>query len=259
MTATAADIVAALEARYNPAGRPRQFATFTEVTDGAQKRRIDFLAVNLWQSRGRLIEGVEIKVQRRDWLRELAREKADAWFGVSDRWWIAAPPGVIKREELPPSWGYLEARKHGPSAFRLYVEREAEKLQPREAWPEWMVMRLLTRGEDRRKAQPEEIQEARDEGFESGTRYGKATAESQGYKDDGSRAALSELVQVLGGRELHWRPHEERIAQIRRAVKLLDSGQLDNYARNMLRLYRQAGDAVEAALDGKPEPDDIKF
>lgn len=251
MTATARDIVAALEVRYNPTGRPRQFATFTEVTDGAQKRRIDFLAVNTWLSRGRIIEGVEIKVKRPDWLREIRREKADAWYGVSDRWWIAAPPGVIKREELPPTWGYLEARRHGPGAYRLFVEREAAAIVPVEPWPEWMVMRLLTRGEDRRKAAPAELAEAEEAGFERGQRYGRSLAESQAYKqDDGSRAALAELVELLGGRELTWRPHEERMAAIRRALELLDSRMLDAQARRMADMYRKAGDAIEAALNG---------
>lgn len=245
MTATAAEIVDALEARYNPAGRPRQFATFTEVTDGAQRRRIDFLAVNLWQSRGRIIEGVEIKVKRADWLRELRREKADSWYGVSDRWYVAAPPGVLKREELPATWGYLEARRHGPAAHRLYEERPATALQPREAWPEWMVMRLLTRGEDRRKASPAELAEAESAGYERGQRYGKAVAP---FQDDGSRDELRKLLTALGGGQLNWRPSEERLALIRRAVELVDTGMLDTYARNMRRMYAEAVEALDAAI-----------
>lgn len=245
MTATAQEIVAALEARYNPAGRPRQFATFTEVTDGAQSRRIDFLAVNMWQSRGRIIEGIEIKVKRPDWLRELRREKADSWYGVADRWYVAAPPGVLKREELPATWGYLEARRHGPAAHRLHEERSATVLQPREAWPEWMVMRLLTRGEDRRKASPAELAEAETAGYERGLAYGKATAS---FQDDGSREELRKLLNALGGGSLSWRPSEERLAVIRKAIELVDTGTLDSHARNMMRLYLQAGAAIAKAI-----------
>lgn len=256
MTATAPDIVAALERRYNPEGKPRQYATFTEVTDGGQRRRIDFLAVNLWLSRGRLIEGVEIKVQRRDWLRELAREKADAWYGTADRWWIAAPPGVLRRDELPPTWGYLEARKHGPAAYRLYVEKEAVPLNPREPWPEWMVMRLLKRGEDRRKALPAEIDAARAEGYERGERYGKATAELRPY-DESADKELSALLTALGGQRFSWRRSEERIAQVRRAIEVLDSGRLEPMARNTARMFREQADRIDATLDGKDPPDDL--
>lgn len=80
-----------------------------EVPDatGAEKSRtVDALIMGLWQSRGMLLEGVEIKTQRSDWQRELkAPAKADAIARYCDRWWIHATPGIVKPGEMPVGWG----------------------------------------------------------------------------------------------------------------------------------------------------------
>lgn len=80
-----------------------------EVGDGTgarHTRSADAVIMGLWPSRHNLLEGVEIKVHRSDWLRELkAPEKAEAIARFCDRWWIHATPGVVLPEELPPNWG----------------------------------------------------------------------------------------------------------------------------------------------------------
>ncbi len=75
-------------------------------------READGLAVSIWSSTGYSIEGFEIKVSRSDWLHELKHpEKSDAIMKYCDRWWVVAPAGVVKKEDLPKGWGQLEARK----------------------------------------------------------------------------------------------------------------------------------------------------
>lgn len=60
------------------------------------------------------LHGHEIKVSRSDWLRELADPtKADAWKRYCDRWWLVAPPGVGRPEELPDGWGLLVPSRNG--------------------------------------------------------------------------------------------------------------------------------------------------
>lgn len=114
------DVVAALRARH----AAPEWAILFEVpnaTGGAAARRADAIAMSLWPSRGLEVHGFEIKVDRRDWLRELkAPQKAEEIARFCDRWWIAAAPGVVKEGELPPGWGLLVLR--GAS---LRQEREA--------------------------------------------------------------------------------------------------------------------------------------
>lgn len=105
-----ADVQAALRDRYTAP----EWAVLFEVpsaTGGAAARRADAIAMSLWPSRGLEIHGFEIKVERRDWLRELKEpQKAEEIARFCDRWWIAAAPDVVKLDELPRGWGLLILR-----------------------------------------------------------------------------------------------------------------------------------------------------
>lgn len=120
-------LVARLRRRYPS----NAFALLTEVgnaTGSAVRRHADAIVMGLWPSRGMLIEGVEIKSHRNDWLRELAApEKADAIANYCDRWWVCAGPGVVLKSELPHGWGLLVP--HGDS-LRAAVEAATKEEQP---------------------------------------------------------------------------------------------------------------------------------
>lgn len=80
----------------------------TEVNAPEGNRRADALALHLTKARP-WIDGIEIKVDRSDWLDELDQHtKADAWFGYTHRWWVAVPdPAIVDRAELPDGWGLM--------------------------------------------------------------------------------------------------------------------------------------------------------
>ena len=115
----AGDIRAALRLRHPS----KEWALFFEVSDAAglgRGRSADAVAMNLWPSRGLEIHGFEIKVSRADWKRELALpEKAESVQRFCDRWWIAAPAGLIQASELPPTWGLLEIDASGKSSVAV--------------------------------------------------------------------------------------------------------------------------------------------
>ena len=88
---------------------------------GAAARRIaDCIVMQLWPSRGLTIEGIEIKTDRRDLIREYEQpEKSDLIARYCDKWWIATPPGVVKQSDFedgtfPKTWGCLEVTVHEP-------------------------------------------------------------------------------------------------------------------------------------------------
>ena len=91
-----------------------QWVVFREVrnaTGFARKREryADLLAFSVWPSRGIYLEGVEIKVSRSDWLRELEDPaKADEFFQYCRHWFVAAPRGVVELSEVPATWGFIE-------------------------------------------------------------------------------------------------------------------------------------------------------
>jgi hypothetical protein len=91
-------------------------------------RSADGIAVGLWPSRGLEIEGLELKAHRQDWIGELKNPaKAEAIFQFCDRWWVVAEKeGIVKQEEVPAPWGFMEARGE-----KLFTVIKAPKLEPK--------------------------------------------------------------------------------------------------------------------------------
>jgi hypothetical protein len=88
-------------------------------------RSADALVCSCWPSRGLWLAGVEIKVSRSDWLREIKdpakSSEIQRWCHY---WWIAAPAGLVHDGELPKTWGLLEH-----ASGKLSVKVQAPKLE----------------------------------------------------------------------------------------------------------------------------------
>lgn len=83
------------------AGRRYTGNLWQRGTDGEWVPRADLVS-------RRMLHGHEVKVSRGDWLRELRDPtKADTWRQYCDRWWLVAPAGVARPDELPTGWGLL--------------------------------------------------------------------------------------------------------------------------------------------------------
>lgn len=106
-----------------------EWALMEEVapSTGGGTTYADAVAFNLWSSRGHAVHGIEIKVSRSDWLRELKKPaKAEGVFFFCDYWWVVAPAGVVNEGELPPTWGLLLLNGRG-----LTVAAKAPQLEPK--------------------------------------------------------------------------------------------------------------------------------
>lgn len=90
-------------------------------------RTADALAMSLYPSRGLDLYGFEIKINRGDWLSELKNpDKAEALAKYCDFWYIVAPKGVAKLEELPSTWGLMI-----PFGSTVKIIKEAKQLKPK--------------------------------------------------------------------------------------------------------------------------------
>lgn len=108
---------------------PPAWAFIPQVRSGTgfmrQVRTADALAMGLWPSRGLELHGFEIKACRGDWLSELKKpEKAEEIAAFCDFWWIVAPKGLVKVEELPTPWGLMI-----PRGATTKIVKQAEKLK----------------------------------------------------------------------------------------------------------------------------------
>lgn len=98
--------------RYVKAEHVRAKSGFFDRGDPSA-RTADFVAVDTWASGKCAIHGVEVKVSRADWLRELKTPgKAAACMAWCSFWWLAVPDQVIVKDgELPPGWGLLAPQR----------------------------------------------------------------------------------------------------------------------------------------------------
>jgi hypothetical protein len=129
MTPATAAVRTALNKRF----QAPEWALFFEVSQGTGSyggRFADAVAMNLFPSRGLRVEGVEIKVSRGDWLRELRDpSKSEPIQRYCDHWWIAALPGIVADGELPPTWGLLELNANNGLRMKVKAPKlEAEPL-----------------------------------------------------------------------------------------------------------------------------------
>lgn len=123
---TAADIKAMLRKRF-PKGEWALAFEVADATGGRGRRLADAVAMNMWPSRGLAIHGFEIKVSKTDWKKELlSPEKAEAVSKYCDHWWIVAPQGIVREEDVPATWGYLEVQDGQIEQVKAAPQREAE-------------------------------------------------------------------------------------------------------------------------------------
>lgn len=122
MRLTAADVRACIQSHFGTGGE--RYAVLYEVRNGTAwkaNRSVDAMVMSLWPSLGMELWGMEIKVSRSDWLKELKNPgKASEMFERFDRWFLVAPEHVVKPREIPPTWGYLI-----PEKGKLRTAREA--------------------------------------------------------------------------------------------------------------------------------------
>ena len=142
--ATANDVLKAVFAKHDGPEWVR-FAEVANSTGAHSRRRADAVCMNIWPSKGFAIHGFEVKVSRADFLHEMKDiTKAEAVGQFCDFWWLAAPVGMVRIDEVPASWGLVELQKNG-----LKVKKQAPKRDNPSEITRGFMASLLRRGRDR--------------------------------------------------------------------------------------------------------------
>lgn len=236
MTTRSADIEVALRKRW-PA---EAFALIFQVPNGTgshKSRTADALVFGLWPSRGLDIEGVEIKVSRSDWRKEIEDPTKAATFSKHcHRWWIAAPPGVVESGELPPQWGLLELKR---GVLRQTVE--APRTEP-EPIPHRMWCAVMRSVQNNELAAVNAERRALEQAAEA-----KAL---QKYEDrlTSLNSAIEEFKDVTG---IDVRYSKYRLDELKRALEFIAEGRThENVLRSLAYLpdrLRGLADEIHAA------------
>ncbi len=73
------------------------------------ERYADAIITSVYPSRGIWLAGIEVKVSRSDWKKELTDPlKSDAIQRYCDYWYVAAAEGIVELGEVPEKWGFYE-------------------------------------------------------------------------------------------------------------------------------------------------------
>jgi hypothetical protein len=217
-------IVEALRKRYpEPA-----YALITEVRNGTGYQRVrtgyaDALAMGCWPSRGLDVQGFEFKVSRSDWLREWKNPvKAETFVKFCDYWYVVAGDDeIVKREELPKSWGLLVV--NGKS---LKTVVDAPKLEPQPL--DRLFVASILRSLCDQVLPQKKLDDARRAGLDEGFKNG---AESEKRDAEYLRKEIAEIKQA----------HEKMIRDFERKSGLT----LNNWSAGNI------GDAVQRVMNSE--------
>lgn len=131
---TESDVVKALAAHHEGT----EWAFLAQVRNqtgfGRNVRTADAMAFSLWPSRGLYATGYEVKVSRQDLRKELDDpSKAEEIARFCKMWFIAAPEGVCKPDDLPLTWGLVEVKAAGKLKWTKPATPNDHAIEP--TWP----------------------------------------------------------------------------------------------------------------------------
>lgn len=231
------------------------------------ERSADALVVSVWPSRGVWFGGVEVKVARNDWLRELAEPaKSHAVQKFCSYWWIATPPDIVRAGELPETWGHIEVTE---KSAKVLVQAPKLAAEPPSATFVASVLRNqaanVTRIESAAHQRGYELASKRFEGAEDAVHL-KAQleqSEARGRRVQQDRDAFFEQIATferetgvsLSGYRGQRAPEEFKALQ--RAVRALDGVDLGKFAA-LLRNTAKQVDNANAELRAAREQQEVR-
>lgn len=149
-------------------------------------RTADVLGASVWPSRGLYLFGIEIKVSRSDWRKELATpEKADEIQQFCRHWYVAAPKGIAPLDEVPDTWGLLEITGRG-----VFTTKVAPEVKPTE--PDVFLVAAILRAAAAASVSNYELKGKLSERYEQG----KAAGERDGILLREAVAAFEDIAGV---------------------------------------------------------------
>jgi hypothetical protein len=209
-----------------------EYALMQEVSNAAGHHRTnsaDYIAVNLWPSRGLAIHGIERKTYRGDWLRELkSPAKAESIIKNCDFFWLLTDSEeVAKREEIPATWGWITVK-----GTKMYTMKEAPKLSPEPISRHFMCAMLKRACNKDGFVHRDSITSAIDEAVDQRTRTLNSTVERLQEELSKTRKLHQEFFESSGVKIGIWDPPKK----IGEAVRFILNGGVDDMKKDLNRM-----------------------
>lgn len=232
----------------NDGSRADAWVFLTEVRNATgypgSTRYADGLAMCMWPSQGFEVHGFEIKISRSDWLSELKNpKKADEIMQYCDRWWLVAPKDVLKDDELPKGWGFIQA-----SAKKLTTKIQAPKLDVVDMDAPFVasLLRSATEGVIPRETLQAEVTKARDEAYQHHEKtIEKVETKLKEYRDLVEDFEKNTGITVLGH---SWETKDkatERIQKYAKIIAFIENGGIRNAKWDTKQAVDRAAEALK--------------
>lgn len=217
-----------------------EYVLMQEVSDrpGGRNRSMDYMLVNIWESRGLAITGIELKSFRSDWLRELKDpSKQEKHFKYCDYFYLLTDqPNVAFPDEIPVNWGHWHINDKGV----LKVIKKAPKLNSVPV-DRALLVSMLRRAQSKEKfVHVDTLQEKISE--EADRRMKQLDWETKSKLTDyeSLRLQVTEFEKAAGIKIKDW--HETygwgvSSKDIGKAMKFLLNHKIDDYVERMGRLH----------------------
>ena len=218
-----------------------EFVLIKEVSNASgfsRSRSLDYMAINLWESRGLAVIGIEKKSNRGDWQKEMkSPEKQESHFKHCDYFYLLTDKeGVAKLEEIPVTWGWYHIK-----GGKVFTMKQAPKLSPQPIGRSLMcamLKRAAFKGDyvhkDTFDSLVEDKVKEKTEKFQDRDRNLRELKELRELVDEFEQSSGI----ILSGRFWNKYPYGTKIKQVGEAVALILNGKLEEHVKSMERHKR---------------------
>ena len=221
------------------------------VKTGGGSRRLDFVAMECWESRGHALWGFEVKVSKADLGREIRDpSKHTCFFECLDYSSIAAPEEIVDVNKVPEAWGIAVVRDNEIRWRRMPQPLHGDRLL--EEIPKSFVASFARRavacsgGRDA-------CRQAREQGIEVGKERAFEEAEYKAKRLQESLDAYKTVFKELGLDPLNarWADYERAVLEEYVAFRELSLSSIKRMIPSAIEQLKGLESLLEINVDGK--------
>lgn len=221
------------------------------VKTGGGNRRLDFVAMECWESRGHALWGFEVKVSKADLAREIRDpSKHTCFFECLDYYSIAVPEEIVDVDAIPEAWGIAVARDNEIRWRRMPQPLHGDRLL--EAIPKSFAASFARRavacsgGRD-------VCRQAREQGIEAGKKRAFEEAECRAKRLEESLDAYETVFKELGLDPLNarWADYERTVLEEYIAFRELSLSSIKRMIPSAIEQLKGLESLLEINVDGK--------
>lgn len=222
------------------------------VKTGGGSRRLDFVAMECWESRGHALWGFEVKVSKADLGREIRDpSKHTCFFECLDYYSIAAPEEIVDVNKVPEAWGIAVVRDNEIRWRRMPQPLHGDRLL--DDIPKSFTASFARRAVACSGGQ-DACRQAREQGIEAGTKRAFEEAENKAKRLQESIDAYKVVFEELGLNPLKaccWTSFEKAVLEEYAAFRELSLSSIKRTIPNAIEQLKELASLLEINVDGK--------